>query len=287
VAAASDPPFPRIGVAGLGLIGGSIALAARSAWPAAKIVGVDRPAVCDAARERVAIDEARTTVSDLVDVDVIVLATPVADIIDALERIGRARLTAVVTDVGSTKRRIVAAARAAGVQNFVGGHPMAGGERSGLAAARADLFLHRPWFLTPAADASASARAGVAELVRGLGAAPVAIAPDLHDRTMAYVSHVPQVLAVALMAAAGEAVGERGLAHSGRAFDEMTRLAASPPDVWESILATNADYVAEAVAALIAALPPDALTDPARLRETFSNANTWRARLDAQRAVRG
>jgi prephenate dehydrogenase len=285
VTPAVEPPFPRIGVAGLGLIGGSIALGVRSAWPAVEIVGVDRPEVSNAALARKAIDEGRTTVGDLGDVDLIVLATPVADIVDALDRIGRARLTAVVTDVGSTKRHIVAAAQSAGVQHFIGGHPMAGAERSGFDAARADLFLNRPWFLTPTADASAEAR--VAQLVRTLGATPVAVSPDAHDRAMAYVSHVPQLLAVGLMVAAGEAVGEGGLPHSGRAFDEMTRLAASSPDVWASILSTNADYVTEAVSALVAALPPDALTDPARLRETFAKANAWRARFDAQRATRG
>jgi prephenate dehydrogenase len=285
VTPAVEPPFPRIGIAGLGLIGGSIALGVRSAWPAVKIVGVDRPEVSNAALARKAIDERRTTVSDLGDVDLVVLATPVADIVDALDRIGRARLAAVVTDVGSTKRHIVAAAQSAGVQRFIGGHPMAGAERSGLDAARADLFLNRPWFLTPTADAAAEARIG--QLVRTLGATPVAVSPDAHDRAMAYVSHVPQLLAVGLMLAAGEAVGEGGLPHSGRAFDEMTRLAASSPDVWASILSTNADYVTEAVSALVAALPPDALADPARLRETFAKANTWRARFDAQRATRG
>jgi prephenate dehydrogenase len=285
VAPAVEPPFPRIGIAGLGLIGGSIALGVRSAWPAVKIVGVDRTEVSHAALARKAIDERRTTVSDLGEVDLIVLAMPVADIVDALDRIGRARLTAVVTDVGSTKRHIVAAAEAAGLQHFIGGHPMAGAERSGLDAARADLFLNRPWFLTPTANGSAEAR--VAQLVRTLGATPVAVPPDAHDRAMAYVSHVPQLLAVGLMVAAGEAVGEAGLPHSGRAFDEMTRLAASSPDVWASILSTNADYVSEAVSALVAALPADVLTDPARLRETFAKANTWRARFDAQRATRG
>lgn len=282
---AVDPPFPRIGIAGLGLIGGSIALGVRSAWPTVKIVAVDRPDVCDAALARRAIDERRTTVGDLLDVDLIVLATPVADIIDALGRIGRARLGTIVTDVGSTKRHIVAAAQSAGVHHFVGGHPMAGAERSGLDAARADLFRNRPWFLTSSTDAEAEAR--VAELVRMLGATPVAVSPDAHDRAMAYVSHVPQVLAVALMVAAGEALGEGGLPPSGRAFDEMTRLAASSPDVWASIISTNADYVAEAASAVVAALPTDALTDPAWVRETFAKANSWRARLDAQRATRG
>jgi len=287
VTPAVDPPFPRIGIAGLGLIGGSIALGVRSAWPAVKIVGVDRPEVCHAALARKAIDETRTTISDLSDVDLIVLATPIADIVEALDRIGREHLGAIVTDVGSTKRYIVAAAESAGLQHFIGGHPMAGGERSGIDAARADLFLNRPWFLMPSPDAPADAQARVAELVRALGATPVTVSPDAHDRAMAYVSHVPQVMAVALMVAAGEAVGDDGFPHSGRAFDEMTRLAASSPEVWASILSTNADYVAEAVSALVAAVPPDALTDPARLRETFAKANTWRARFEAQRAARG
>ncbi len=287
MAAAVDPPFARVGIAGLGLIGGSIALGLRSAWPAVTIVGVDRVPVREAALERRTIDEARATVDDLADVELIVLATPVADIIEALERIGRLGLPGVVTDVGSTKRRIVAAAESAGVRNFVGGHPMAGAERSGLDAARPGLFLSRPWFLTPGPEASAEARARVAELIRTLGATPVAIAPEAHDRAMAYLSHVPQVLAIALMVTAGEAVGERGLAHSGRAFDEMTRLAASSPDVWASILSTNADYVADALSALVSALPAATSGDPARLREMFAKANAWRARLEDQRAAQG
>ncbi|MFI5177406.1 MAG: prephenate dehydrogenase [Vicinamibacterales bacterium] len=284
-ASGSDLPLGRVGIVGLGLIGGSIALRLRQVWPAVRMLGVDRPAVADAALARGVIDEARPAASDLRGVDLIVLATPVADIIELVAELGRAGMTSTVTDVGSTKRRVMAAADAAGLRDFVGGHPMAGSARGGLDAARAGLFAGRPWFLTPGVTARPDARARVEQLVRALGATVVAIEADAHDRTMAYVSHLPQLLSVVLMVAAGESVGEPGLAHSGRGLDDMTRLASSPPAIWEGILDSNADYVAEALRRLLTVLPPTVLVDSAMLRDLFSRANQWRDRLEAQRGT--
>lgn len=274
--APSEPPFARVALVGVGLIGGSIALAARRRWPDATLIGVDRPAVLTAARERAVVDDTRSSVSDLRDVDLIVLAVPVPAIIEALEVIGRAGLPAVVTDTGSTKRRIVEAATRAGVHSFVGGHPMAGRERGGLDNASADLFSGRPWLLVPPATPDDALRR-VTTFVRELGSIPHDVDADTHDRTMAYVSHLPQLMSTALMVRVGEAVGEPGLAQAGRGLTDMTRLAASPSDVWQGILATNADYVAEAADALAADLRKlrSELSDPAAVDRRFEQAHAW------------
>jgi len=100
-----------------------------------------------------------------------------------------------------------------------------------------------------------------------------------HDRTMAYISHVPQLVAVALMSAAGEACGDAGLGVAGRAFREMTRLASSPHDLWRGILATNADFIAEALAAFERKLPPGAALSSGSIDSAFAEAQKWRARL--------
>lgn len=280
---ATNPPFARIGLVGLGLIGGSVALGLRAAWPSVRLVGVDAAPVVEAAIARRIVDEARDSPEKLVDLELIVLAAPVGAIIEAAQQLGRTGVSTVVTDVGSTKRRILEAAEAARLTNFIGGHPMAGSERGGLESARGDLFTGKPWFLTPAPTASPDASRRVEALVRGLGAAPVRIEPDAHDRTVAYLSHLPQLLAVWLMVTAGERVGERELAYAGRGFDEMTRLAASSSDMWESIVTTNADYIGEAFRALFATFPPTIGVDSAKLREFFARANHWREQLDELR----
>lgn len=278
----SEPPFDRVAIVGLGLVGGSTALACRRAWPQVKIVGVDRPDILQAALARHAIHDARQDIADLRDVGLIVFATPVSIIVDQIARAGSLGLPAIVTDVGSTKRRIMAAASAAGLATFVGGHPMAGAEQSGFEHARQDLFEGRPWLLVRGTgDASAFDR--VAHFVSGLGAAPAEVDPVTHDRTMAYVSHLPQLLSSALMRSAGERVGDSGLAVGGRAFAEMTRLASSPVEVWQGILATNADFIAEALHAVRGSLPETSaeLGDEARIDRLFLEARAWRDRLVA------
>jgi prephenate dehydrogenase len=278
--APSDCPFARVAIVGVGLIGGSIALAARRRWPRITIAGVDHPPVLTTACDRGVIDETRFSVRDLRDADLIVLAAPIHEIIESLGAIGRAGLKAAVTDTGSTKRHIVEAASRAGVRGFVGGHPMAGKERGGIDQASGDLFAGRPWLLV-SSEAPAETCTKIAAFVRGLGAEPHEIDPDTHDRTMAYVSHLPQIVSTALMARVGDAVGDTGLARAGRGLADMTRLAASPSDVWQGILATNADYIAEAAEALAADLRDirGELTDEAAVAGRFERAHRWRSRL--------
>ena len=145
--AAVEPPFPRIAIAGIGLIGGSIALAARRAWPAVMIAGVDRGPAAAQAKAQGVIDDVRGSVADLDDADLVIFAAPVEANLALLHEAAAARLGALVTDTGSTKRAIVDAGSRLGLSRFIGGHPIAGAERGGLDHARADLFADRPWAL--------------------------------------------------------------------------------------------------------------------------------------------
>jgi prephenate dehydrogenase len=265
-------------VVGLGLIGGSVALAARTAWPRAVVVGLDRAAEVTQSAHRAVVHEIVETASGLAACDLIVIATPLPSVADAVRDVAATGTHAVVTDVGSTKRDVMAAAREAGLGNFIGGHPMAGSERGGLGQARADLFEGRPWLLVngSAADAACGRLAG---FVAALGAIVEWIDADAHDRTVAYVSHLPQVLAVALVNAARDNVGEAGLRAGGRAFSEMTRVASSPSDMWEAIFRQNGDFVAEALSRFIEALPDrGSLGDAAWVREAFARAERARGR---------
>ena len=278
------PPCATVGVAGLGLIGGSIALRIRATWPDIRVVGLDRRRVIQDAVRAGVIHDYGSAIGDLADCDVIFLAVPVPSILELIEEAAREHLSCVITDVGSTKRLITTAAERAGLDRFVGGHPMAGGEHAGLTHARADLFDDRPWLLVDRADRP-EARDLVETLVRGLGARPRGIDATAHDRFMAYVSHVPQLVASALMTSAGQRCGIPGLSASGPAFSEMTRVASSSFDAWRGTLATNADFVAEALEALIARLPSaPALREGGDLASLFAEAQRWRAEFLAAQA---
>jgi prephenate dehydrogenase len=267
------PPFRRIGIAGLGLIGGSIARQLRARWPDTTLAGVDAPAVLDAARASDVIHEARSSVRELTDVDLVVLAAPVHAIVALIGELGSAGFAGIVTDVGSTKRDILAAAEQAGLARFIGGHPMAGSERGGFDQSRPDLFVGRPWFIVSPANATRSDdRLAVEQLVEALGGLPVHINAAVHDRTLAYVSHLPQLVAVALLNTAAEGCGETFLEHAGRGFEDMTRLARSPAELWQGIVDSNRDYVAKAVHELIANLEPLIDRDTRKLDEAFKHA---------------
>jgi prephenate dehydrogenase len=274
---AAELPFVRVGIVGVGLIGGSIAIALRERAPSTHIVIVDLPEVVSAAVDRGLADAVAPSVAALTDVELIILAAPIPAIVDALSAIGAARLRAVVTDVGSTKRHILAEARRSGVGAFVGGHPMAGSERGGLEHASASLLAGRRWFLVPG-DAPPERVAQVATFVRATGAEPYEIDAPTHDRTMAYVSHLPQIVSTVLMQQVAEGVGPDGLSHAGRGLEDLTRLAESPSEIWQGILATNADFVGEAAANVAAALGTlgTRLDDPPTVGRTFDAARAAR-----------
>jgi prephenate dehydrogenase len=276
-------PFRTLGIVGLGLIGGSLALAARRAWPKARIIGIDRGAALDAARWLVAFDALFDRPEALREADLVVLAAPVRQ--NALVLRDLAPVLdddALVTDVGSTKRAIVdAAGELPSRLSFIGGHPLAGAARGGLALARGDLFEGRPWVLTP--DAGGRRPDHLSRLqsfVSGLGAVPQVMSADQHDRLLAFLSHLPQLTASALIDTVGRAVGER-IDLAGPGLADTTRLASSPSPIWEDICVTNADAIGPALDALIATLQSirGRLDDPEAIATLFGSAQAWRDRL--------
>jgi prephenate dehydrogenase len=285
----APPPFDRIAIVGLGLIGGSIALAARTAWPQALVIGVDRKTVLEQAIVRHAIDVASDDLMIISEADLVVLAAPVGEIIRLLPELpGHLAASALVTDVGSTKRAIVEAARDLPARlPFVGGHPLAGAARGGFEAARPDLFNGRPWLLVPGAGAEPETTGRLTAFVEGLGARPITLASAAeHDRMLAFLSHLPQLAASALMAVVGEGVGEAGLELAGRGLVDTTRLASSPAGIWRDICETNADQIGAALDSLVAVLQQlrQHLTGGDEIESLFASANQWRERLGGGRS---
>ena len=242
---------PVVAIIGLGLVGGSLARAlTRSGY---RVIGVDRRAVRRRARAARAVAETvASPVKAASRADVVVLAAPPRANLRLLGRLARVRLSAVViTDVGSVKAPICREARRLHMDRFVGGHPMAGNERSGFGASSATLFRGHPWILTPAVPSSADVRV-VRRLVRVVGARPVVLTPAHHDRVTAFLSHVPQIASWAIRRTAlGDAVTRRHLGLAGPGFRDMTRLAGSPRGLWREILAQNRRETARALRGLV------------------------------------
>ena len=267
-----------------GLIGGSIALAARELWPKSLVVGVDTKDVLETAMRLHAIDVAADDMIVLAEVDVVILAAPVRQNVALLDDLDDSvRTPAIVTDVGSTKRAIVDAARALPPRfTFVGGHPLAGAAKGGLENARPDLFRGRPWLFTPGGDGGGEAVEKLSAFATALGARPHVMAPDAHDHLLAFLSHLPQLAASALMQIIGDAVGHDGLALAGRGLIDTTRLAASPADIWQDIAATNADEIGPlSTPSSRASRKCVAISKNGdRLATVFAEAARWRAALE-------
>ena len=279
----SSPIFNRIGIVGLGLIGGSIALAARELWPSALVIGVDNKDVLETAMRLHAIDVAADDLVVLAEADLVILAAPVRQNLALLGKIA-AHIPgeAVITDTGSTKRDIVDAAQALPRRlTFVGGHPLGGAAFGGLEHARPDLFRKRPWIFTPVSGSPPSAVEKLTAFVSALGSAPAKMTAEEHDRLLAFLSHLPQLAASALMEVVGGAIGAEGLALAGRGLVDTTRLASSPADIWRDIAASNADQIGPALDALIAVLQSirGDLHEGTRIDDVFAGAARWREQL--------
>jgi prephenate dehydrogenase len=282
VGTTAEPPFQSIAIVGLGLIGGSIALAVRERWPASRLVGVDTAAVLAHAMGSGAIDRTVASVAALPAVDLVILAAPVNQNIELLKQLAQRAEPAVITDVGGTKRAIVDAARTLPASStFVGGHPLGGAERGGFGFARPDLFAGRPWIFTPSGNGADASVTRLSELVSGFGAAPTIMDADQHDRVMAFVSHLPQLTASALMEVVGRATAAGGVRLGGRGLVDTTRLASSPANVWRDICATNADAIGDALDLLIACLSEmrSNLQRGDTIDAIFDEAGRWRAEL--------
>lgn len=237
----------RIAVLGVGLIGGSIGLAA-GARLGADVRGWDPDGeVLGQARSRGAIAEAADdVVAAVTGAEAVFVAAPVgqlADVVDAA--LAASGPDCVVTDVGSTKRVVAGAARD---ERFVGGHPLAGAETAGVANAREDLFQGATWYLTPARATSGVLYERLHRMLGSLGAQPVAIDADVHDRLMASVSHLPHVLANVLVAQAARALGPGAtLPATGPSFRDATRVAGANGAIWTDIYLSNRDALLERI----------------------------------------
>lgn len=270
-----------ITIIGTGLIGGSFGLALKVAGFAGEIRGFDTPERLTRALERQAIDRAAADLGDACDgAQIVIIATPVGAILDLLPQVARlVSRDALISDTGSTKLRIVQSAHtvmdARADRGFLGGHPMAGSELTGVEHASADLFSGRRWILTPSVqpaprdskvsrgrdraphaargDGWKSAMSPAAllfvELLKSIGAQPLFMDAATHDRAMALLSHLPQLLATTLAARVYEQVLEQPnlLEAAGPGLRDMTRLAGSSYSLWRDILLTNTEAIQEAL----------------------------------------
>jgi len=255
----------NVAVVGVGLIGGSIGLAARDRL-AATVTGYDPDdGVRAAAVERGALTSAAGSVEEAVaGAELVFVAAPVGVLGAVIDDVlARAPGDCAVTDVGSTKRAIVGGRRD---PRFIGGHPLAGAETSGVEHARADLFHGATWYLTPGPDTSGPLYERLHRTLIGIGAQPAAIDAAVHDRVMASVSHLPHVFANVLVAQAARALGDgEDVPATGPSFRDATRVAGASSTIWPDIYLSNRD-------ALVA------LIDEAQQR--LSSVRDWLARGD-------
>jgi prephenate dehydrogenase len=260
-------PFRRVLIVGTGLIGGSFALAVRKHFPDTFVVGWDKPDVLIHAYGRGAIQEGNPNFSRaFAGMDLIYVALPVGHTLELLPEIARlAPPSALVTDACSTKRAVCAVAAESfheGDAHFLGGHPMAGKEISGVDAAEANLFRGSKYALIRAtaqekADGERERRVSqFVALIGKLGAQPVWLEADAHDRAAAVVSHLPQLLSVALAGVVRDQTDETGLpvTLAGRGLRDALRLAGSPYSVWRDIILTNSDNLERVLDQMIQAL---------------------------------
>jgi prephenate dehydrogenase len=250
----AHPLFREMAVVGVGLIGGSLALAARKAGLVETVTGVDAdPIHREVALATGMVDRVAAGLgADLSRADLVVLAVPVAEIVALLPEVARhVKDGCLVTDVGSVKGPILSAGDAAFPDGrFVAGHPIAGQERSGPAAARPDLFETANWIVTPSGSTNASAVERVSALWRGVGATIVRMEAGWHDEVFAAVSHLPHLVAYALMdAVLGLPLGEERLQFAAGGLRDFTRVAASHPLMWRDIFLMNRGPILGALAA--------------------------------------
>jgi prephenate dehydrogenase len=277
-----------VALVGVGLIGGSLGLALRARTGIADVRGFDAdPAAVSAALDRGAITHGCASLAEAVDgAGTVFVAAPVSRIAElAREALAATGPDCVVSDVGSSKGLVLAALDSRERERFIGGHPICGSERGGVANARADLFVGATYFLTPAPEARPELYERLHATIAATGARPSAIDPDVHDRLMALVSHLPHVLASALIHQAADTApqGREALRSAGPSFADLTRVAGANPPLWADILLANAEAVREAIAEQIRRLNDVdraiASGDRTWIREFMERAAAGRARL--------
>jgi prephenate dehydrogenase len=239
-------PFNSVAIVGVGLIGGSLGQALKSRGLAREVVGIGRnPERLQRAIDLAAIDRYSTNLSHgIADCDLIVLCTTIQNIIQSIPAaLSLKHSVSIVTDVGSTKSEIVAAA--AGDPQFVGSHPMTGSEQAGVEAASPGLFQSATWAVTPVDTTSIAALARVEGLARAIGSNLQTLTPQAHDAIVAITSHLPHIMASALVRQAAIVRGMHSQAPSMSAgsFADATRVAASHPDIWRDVCLTNREAI--------------------------------------------
>jgi len=247
----------QITIIGTGLIGGSFGLALKKRRFGGRIVGCDRAPVLKRARDKGAIDSGNTDPAEAVrDSQVVLLAAPVGEIIELIKRLGASLPPkTLLTDVGSTKAAVLAAAAAvfgkAAARRFLAGHPMAGKEDSGVEFADPDLFQGTVWLVTPAPkqDIFEGLSGEFLGWVEKTGAAVASMDAAAHDQLCAWISHLPQLISTALAATLVDEYGENAplLETGGRALREMTRISASPYSMWRDVALTNKKNIRQAL----------------------------------------
>ena len=281
--------FQQITIIGVGLIGGSFAVALKKRGYEGAIVGCDREAVLERAMSHGVLDRVVVRPEEAVrGSDLVLLATPVGAIVELIERLGPLLPSGVLlSDTGSTKAEIIARARAVfgkhAAQRFLAGHPMAGNETSGIEFADPGLFENAVWFLVCDDDATAPLPPRAeefCELVKMIGARPIRMGSDRHDHLCAWISHLPQMISTALATALEEQFDDdpQLLRMGGRALREMTRTASSPYSMWRDIALTNTENIQEALLQLeqhLGYIRENLRT--AGLREQFERANRFNA----------
>jgi prephenate dehydrogenase len=280
-------PFRRVAMIGVGLIGGSLALAIKHRFPSLQIIGVDKPHILKRALKRKAIDIAEHSIERAVcSADLVILAAPVNAIAKLLPVVARNIAPGtIVTDTGSVKRAIVEQAQKLFHDgNFIGGHPMAGSEFSGIDAAHPLLFQNAMYILTPTRATNKKSLRAVAKFFSSLDARIFSMDPATHDSIVAAVSHLPQLTAVALMNTVGkrhpDSPAHLSLAAGG--FRDMTRIASSRFSMWKDILSANQKEISKALRLFINQLEKIAAvvdSNPHRLSKEFTTSRNLRLHI--------
>jgi prephenate dehydrogenase len=249
-----EPVVEKIAIIGVGLIGGSIGMAAKARGLAKKVIGIGRdPKKLHRAQELAAIDIWTTDLmAGAADADIIFICTPVLAVVPMVKAISLvAKEGAIITDVGSTKAEITRGAEEAvppGV-TFIGGHPMAGLETGGVESALPYLFLDATYVITPTRATSVTALNTLVQFAQGLGSHVVLMNPEEHDRSAAVVSHLPHILSASLLRLASEEQARSGkvLELAAGSFRDMTRVSSSPTDVWVDICMSNRETISRTI----------------------------------------
>ena len=299
----TSAPFSEITIVGLGLLGSSLAEVIRKRFPVTRILGVSSPTTLAKALDAKIID-AGFSYADLHQAiektDLIILCTPIAHIQEILKgwisNTPALRLGCIVTDVGSTKSEICALAQNVFAKTpevyFIGSHPMAGSEKTGIEARDAHLFENASWVLCPPENVAEDIVAKLQAFVEVLGARTTRMQAAEHDRIAAHVSHLPQIISTALASFIGEqdSVVENCLQIAGGGFRDMTRIAASSYAMWEPIIKTNRNEVLsvlnkyrEHLAKLEAAVKEIDQSNQSDFKTYFQEGNALRSRLTVQK----